>query len=399
MFDLAMQLPGLDHPDFVQDPYPFYARARALGRVHDWPGLGMRAVFHHDLVHALLRDRRLGRAPITPRNTASHLVPFARFERASLLELEGPDHARMRKLILRAFTSRSVERYDAQIQTIAADLIDRLPDGPVDLIRAYCQPIPVLIIARLLGVGDDMAPQLVAWSSDMVAMYQSGRDASTERRAAEATRAFTDFLNALIAEKRRNPGSDLLCDLIRAEQDGARLSHQELVSTCILLLNAGHEATVHAMGNAIKCLLEHGTPLHALSAGRIAGTVEELLRFDPPLHVFTRYVYAPLDIDGHQFSRGDEVALVLGSACRDPELCADPDRFDPDRSPTAHTAFGGGVHFCVGAPLARKELQIALAALFHACPNMTFSDIPTYSNSYHFHKLDNLQIFPGSGPL
>lgn len=386
-----MQLPKLTDPDFVQNPYAIYADARLQGGLLWWADWGMFAAFDHATVHAAFRDKRLGRAPLKPRDWGAHLAPFAAFESHSMLELEPPRHTRLRKLVLRAFTSRSIAALAPAISETANNLLDGL-SGTVDLIPNYCEELPVRIIARLLGVPEAMSPDLLRWSHDMVAMYQAGRSRETELRAVDATVQFTAFLTDYMEARRKTPTDDLISALITAEEDGAQLSRDELISTCILLLNAGHEATVHTMGNAIKCLLENKTAPALLGPDHIANTVEELLRFDPPLHVFTRYVYEDMELAGQKLARGDEIALVLGSATRDPALCDAPDRFDPTRQPTPHVAFGGGLHFCVGAPLARLELQIALPALFHAFPHLKLAEIPRYSNTYHFHKLGHLTV-------
>ncbi|MEO9898080.1 MAG: cytochrome P450 [Paracoccaceae bacterium] len=389
-----MQLPSLSDPAFVQNPYPTYAKAREAGPILWWDAMNMWAAFDHATVHALLRDRRMGRAPLAPRPWPEHLRPFADFEQHSMLELERPRHTRLRALVLRAFTSRRVAELTPEIEAIAQDLIASLPDGPVDLIPAYCELLPVRVIARLLGVPENLSPDLLRWSHDMVAMYQAGRTRDIEDRAATATVEFTEFLTDYIAKRRSSPADDLITHLIAAEEDGEKLSADELISTCILLLNAGHEATVHSMGNAFKCLLDHKTDRKYLNPEYIANTVEELLRYDPPLHVFTRFVYEDCNIGSVALNCGDEIALVLGAATRDPALCDTPDTFTPNRNATPHTSFGGGPHFCVGAPLARLEMQIALPALMFAWPNMRLAGTPRFCNTYHFHKLDQLIATP-----
>lgn len=381
-------------PAFVQDPYPVYAQARRDGPVLFWEDYGMLAAFDHATCHALFRDKRLGREiPVEKRaDISAHLAPFHAFDQHSMLELEPPRHTRLRNLVLRAFTSRRVAALEPDIIDITQDALRSFPKDGADLIPAVCQMIPVRVIARLLGVPESMADTLLRWSTDMVAMYQAGRDRSVENAAVSATTEFSDFLRGYVEKRRATPADDLITHLIAAEDDGTRLSPDELISTCILLLNAGHEATVHSMGNAVKCLTEHDTPPAALGPDRIDATVEELLRFDPPLHMFTRHVYAPVAVGPHTLEPGDEVALVLGAAGRDPAVWDVPDRFDPARKPKTHLAFGGGLHFCVGAPLARAELRIALPAIFDAIPGLKLLEPPRYANSYHFHKLDRLIV-------
>jgi cytochrome P450 len=247
----------------------------------------------------------------------------------------------------------------------------------------------VIVIARLLGVPEEMAPDLLRWSNAMVMMYQAGRTRAQEDAAVRATEEFVAFMRGYVDERRATPRDDLISHLIAAEEDGAKLTTDELITTCILLLNAGHEATVHSLGNGVKLCLETG----ARPGPDPAPLVEEILRHDPPLHMFTRTAYQDVTLFGHAFKRGDEVGLLLASANRDAAAYPDPDRFDPTR-PTkpANAAFGAGLHFCIGAPLARLELQIALPALFAARPDLALAETPAYADIYHFHGLKSLMV-------
>lgn len=381
-------------PDFVQDPYGFYARARAMGPVHHWADYDMPAVFSHAGVMACLKDRRTGREAPPERAPAipDRLRPFYDIEAHSMLELEPPRHTRLRGLVLRAFTSRRINGLAPEIAALSETLIADLPDGPFDLLPVFANRIPVIVIARLLGVPEDMADTLLRWSNAMVAMYQARRTPEIEQAACDAARDFSDFLRGYVEQRRARPADDLITHLIAAEEDGAHLSTDELIATCILLLNAGHEATVHSLGNGIKAVLEHETPPAALTPDTIAGTVEEILRFDPPLHMFTRWVYEDMELAGTPFRRGDRVALLLGAANRDPAVWRDPDRFDPTRPVRLHSGFGGGLHFCLGAPLARLEMQVALPILFRSCPALRLAEPPRYADLYHFHGLDRLMV-------
>ncbi|MFY9212561.1 MAG: cytochrome P450 [Aestuariivita sp.] len=381
-------------PAFVQDPYPFYTRARAAGDLIWWEDYAMPAATSHAAVHALLRDKRFGRekpaelrAPL-----ADHLAPFWQVEQHSMLDAEPPRHTRLRAQVLRAFTSRRIAAFAPEIETLCDQLIDAFPSTPFDLLPAYCTRIPVVIIARLLGVPEDDADQLLAWSHAMVAMYQANRSRQTEDSAAQAAAEFAAYLRRHIAARQRAPGDDLLSTLTQAAADGALLSEDELIGTAILLLNAGHEATVHSLANAVPCLLAHDDLHTALAPEHIAATAEELMRLDPPLHLFTRFAYEDVTLFGHSFKRGDEVALLLASANRDPSAWSAPDRFDPNRLQKTHHSFGGGLHFCVGAPLARLEMQIALPRLFARCPDLRLTAKVTYGDTYHFHGLTRLMV-------
>ena len=381
-------------PGFVQNPYPFYEAARANGPFFHWTDYDLTCTPRAAAVNAIFRDRRFGReapAGFVPA-IAPHTAPFYAVEAHSMLELEPPRHTRLRGLVLRAFTSRRIAALGPEIAALSHSLIDALPADRFDLLPCFAQKLPVIIIARLLGVPEDMSDDLLRWSNAMVGMYRANRDREAEDRAVQATHAFTAFLRDYIDRRRTKPADDLITHLIAASDDGDRLTTDELISTCILLLNAGHEATVHTLGNGVKTLLQTATPHSALAPDRIEATVEEILRFDPALHIFTRWAYEDVTVMGHRFRRGDRVGLLLGAANRDPQIWDDPARFDPARQVKPHASFGAGLHFCVGAPLARLELQIALPILFARLPDLRLAETPTYADVYHFHGLQSLNL-------
>ena len=381
-------------PGFVQNPYPFYRDIRALGDFVFWNDYGLPMATTAAAVNAVMRHPKLGRQVPEDRRVEipEHLTPFYDIEAHSLLELEPPSHTRIRKLLLRAFSGSRVRAMAPVIHSIVDELIADFPSTDLDLLDAFARPLPVRVISRLLDVPDDMRPQLLSWSNAMVAMYQARRNAEIEASAVAASVGFSDFVRSLIDERQHALGSDLISDLIRAEVDGQRLNRDEVVSTTILLLNAGHEATVHSLGNAIRLLVDFPKRDEALKSDCIEGAVEECLRFDPPLHMFRRWVYEDVSILGHDFAAGDEIGCLLGSACRDSAVWEDGDAFDPFRPKRPNVAFGAGIHFCIGAPLARLEMQIALPALFHRCPNLTIADTPKVANLYHFRGLERLLV-------
>ncbi len=237
-----------------------------------------------------------------------------------------------------------------------------------------------------------MAKNLLSWSNDMVMMYQARRTRELEIQANSSTKEFVNFMEKYIEEKRYKPEDDLISHLIAAEEEGEKLSKDELISTCILLLNAGHEATVHTLGNGIKAILEYGEDKSYLSPKFINATVEEILRYDPPLHIFTRYANEDIIFRNHKFKCGDEVALVIGAAGRDERLWKSAEYFNPFRPIKKNLSFGSGIHFCVGAPLARLELITAIPILFKKFPKIALTDNPLYSNLYHFHGLRELNV-------
>jgi len=378
-------------PAFVQDPYPFYERARALGPFFHWQDYGLTCTGSATAVGAILRDRRFGREVPEDRRPAipAHLAPFYAVEAHSMLELEPPRHTRLRGLVLRAFTSRRIAALSPDIAALSHDLIDAFPGQPFDLLRAFATRLPVTIIARLLGVPEERGDDLLAWSNAMVGMYMAGRTRASEDRAVAATEAFVAFMRSYVEEKRARPADDLITHLIAAEEAGERLMTDELITTCILLLNAGHEATVHTVGNGVKALLAHGVVPTEANAEAV---VEEVIRWDPPLHLFTRHAYEPVEVMGHTFQPGDEVGLLLAAANRDPAMWDEPRVFRPRRAAKPNLSFGAGLHFCVGAPLARLELQIALPILFARCPDLHMTEEPRYANVYHFHGLERLMV-------
>jgi len=381
-------------PAFVQDPWPFYDRMRALGPLVLWEDYGMRCAAGYTAANAILRDRRFGRevpAELRP-PVPDHLRPFYAVEDHSMLELEPPRHTRLRSLVLRAFTARRIAGMEAEVASLAHALIDRFPAGRFDLLGAFCQTIPVVVICRMLGVPEAMKDRLLAWSHAMVAMYQAGRTRAVEDAAAAAAAEFAECIRALIAERRARPGDDLISELIAAQEGQGRLSDAEMVTTCILLLNAGHEATVHGLGNGVKAILQAGGPRDWLAPARVAATVEECLRVDPPLHLFTRIAYEDIEVMGRTVRRHETVACLLAAAGRDPKVWQDPARFDPDRPEKPHLAFGAGLHFCLGAPLARLEMAAALPVLFDRCPGLRLAETPRYADTYHFRGLAELPV-------
>ncbi len=390
-------------PDFTEDPYRAYGVIRAEVPAFFWEDYGFWCFARHADVSALLRDRRFGRQILHVMNReelgwpepSPQLAPFDALERSSLLELEPPDHTRLRNLVNRAFVSRQIERLAPQIAALAHERIDSFSgSGPIDLIGEFAAPIPVAVIAHLLGVPRAMAPQLLDWSHRMVAMYQFGVTSAVESSAAEAAGAFADFIRGYARARRADLRDDLISQLLIAESGEGRLSEDELVSTAILLLNAGHEATVNAIGNGVKALLEHGVDYGRAFATResATATVEELLRFDPPLHLFTRYALEDVEFASVRLRKGQKVGLLLGAANRDAERFAEADAFEPGRAPNPHVSFGAGIHFCVGAPLARLELATALPILFARLPGLRLASPPRARDAYHFRGFEALRV-------
>lgn len=390
-------------PAFVQNPYEAYAFFHAHCPVFFWEDYGIWCLAAFDDVNRTFRDRRFGRErpggymeSVRTRGDRAHLADFDRVEAGSMLELEPPVHTRLRTLVNRAFVSRQVEKLRPRAEKLAHELIDGFEkDGRTDLIQSFSIPIPATIIAEMMGVPPQTGPQLVAWSNDMVRMYMHQPTRAIEEQANASTKAFSEFIRFHAGERRKNPGDDLLSVLIAAREDGEKLSDDELVSSAILLLNAGHEATVHQTGNAVRTLLAQGGDPRRFfgSPEETAATVEECLRFDAPLHMFTRYAYEEIALTPDlTLQPGEQIALLLGAANTDPAAFADPLSFTPGRADQKNVTFGAGIHFCIGAPLARLEMQAGLKALFDRLPGLRLAEEPSYRDIYHFHGLDRLTV-------
>ena len=403
---MSTQSPVIDldprESGFVDDPYPAYATMRRLGRLFRWKQLGHRCVARYDDVNAILRDRRFGRQILHVANReelgwpepAAHLAAFEAFEEHSLLQLEPPRHTRLRGFVNAAFLPRQVDRLAESIERLAHDLVEGFASrGRCDLVADYAAPLAVGVIADFLGVPRELGPVLLRWSHDMVAIYQARRDRAIEDRAETATVEFAAMMRTLVEERRRVAADDFLSRLVTAvDRAGRGLTDDEAVTMGILLLNAGHEATVHALGNGVRAILGHVPAAAAAVLADPAGHVEEMLRFDAPLHMFTRYALEDLDYAGEQFRKGEVVGLLLGAANRDPSRFVEPDRFDATRSPNPHVSFGAGIHACVGGPLARLEMQVAVRVLFERLPGISLASPPVVKDAWHFRGLESLHV-------
>ncbi len=364
---------------------------------HD--GLGMWLTFTHDAANAVLRARTLGRI-WAPRWPDEPMPAFALIHVNSLLENEPPEHTRLRRLVAGAFARGHVERLRPRVALLADELADRVADlgadgSPVDLIAAYAEPLPVQVIAELLGVPRPDWPLLRPWSNAIVKMYEYSVSVAQREAAEQASAEFVEYLRELVSLRRRTPADDLISSLIaETDRDGARLSVDELITTCTLLLNAGHEATVNVVGNGVTALLAHPAQLAALrgDATLVPSAVEELIRYDSPLQLFERTALAPTRVGAVVVEQGQKIAALLGAANRDPAVFADPDTFDVARSDNPHLGFGAGIHFCVGAPLARVELQTSLRTLLARFPGLALHTAPRRRPEFVIRGVQSLQV-------
>jgi cytochrome P450 len=368
----AVQLdPG--NPDFLRDPYPVLAALRANGPVLWHEPMGVWLATTHEAVSQVLRNRAFGRI-WTDWEPQEQMEPFNALHRNQMMENEPPEHTRLRRLVAGAFGRGHVERMRPRIEELAASMVEDLGDR-FDVLGDYAEPMPVYVIADLLGVPREDHARLRAWSQAIVHMYEPNVDATTRAAAIEASTAFSDYVRAVVAERRENLGEDLISDLITERGRGAKLTDDELVASVVLLLNAGHEASVNVFGNGIHALLSHRDQLARVTSGEVPIDValEELIRFDAPLQLFERTATRNVKVCGETIKAGQKIACLMGSANRDAEAFADADSFDVGRDPNPHVGFGMGLHFCLGAPLARLELQISLKTLLGRFPRLVLA--------------------------
>ncbi|MGJ6962907.1 cytochrome P450 [Streptosporangium sp. G11] len=391
------------NPEFVAHPYDVYDELRRERPVSFFEPTGQWLVARHADVNALLRDRRLGRSYL---HVASHQEfgrpddpefqdPFWRVIRAGMLDVEPPVHTRLRRLVSKAFTPRMVQALRPKVARMAGELVDVFVErGGGDLIAEVAEPLPVTVIAEMLGVPEADRHLLRPWSADICGMYELQPSVEAQRTAVRAAEEFSAYLVELARARRADPGDDLISALALVADEGDSLTEEELVGTCVLLLNAGHEATVNVTGNGWWSLFRNPAELERLRADHalLPTAVEELMRWDTPLQMFERWVLEDVSVGGIDIPRGTEVALLFGSANRDPEVFADPARLDVGRADNPHISFGAGIHFCLGAPLARVELIESFGALLRKAPKMELVTEPSWGPGYVIRGLTSLDV-------
>ncbi len=401
--ELASRL-SAGEPGFIADPYPTLNELRESAPIFWNDATQQWTLTRFADVSAALKNRSLGRA-YTHRYTHeafgketpdSRWGRFHEHERWSLLSLEPPDHTRLRRLVSKVFSPRAVAGLASDIARFSDELLDRCADlATFDLLGDYAQPYSVAVICSMLGVPIGDTQLLLDWSHAIVKMYELSASDETKQAADRAAGEYIDYTQALIAEKRRRPDGLLVSELAQVEDAGDTLTEAEIISTTMVLLEAGHEATVNTLGNGVRALMRHRDQWDRLSAGDVtlSSAVEELLRFDAPLQLFARWVLEPgVEIAGQQLAVGDEVAMLFGAAQRDPRRFDDADVFDVGRDDPAHIGFGGGIHFCIGAPLARQELTRSLDGLTRRFPALQLAEEPTFHPTFVIRGLQQLRL-------
>ncbi|MEE8464319.1 MAG: cytochrome P450 [Gammaproteobacteria bacterium] len=400
----------LFHPyeqGFAANPYPAYARLREKNPIFHSEEFGLTFFTRYRDIANLLADKRLGR-------TMSHVMSpeekgekhrqenwqampaYSRFVRVNLLETEGPDHVRLRRLLAKAINARLIGGLRGRIELLVDELLEGVAEHKeMDFIADLAVPLPVHVIAEMLGWPAEERYRLRPWSADIVRLYERDHSEEDVLRAEAATQEFAGMLSELADRRRSDPEDDLISAFALLESDGDTLSADELIASCMLLLNAGHEAVVNSAGNGLLALLRHPEQRQRLQRdpSMIKTAIEEMLRYDSPLQFFHRFALADMEYGGFEFRKGDTLGLLYGSANRDPDEFEHADTFDIARDPNHHLAFGLGPHFCLGSPLARLELEILFNKLLQRFPDIQLLDErPRYRTGLVFRGLMQLRV-------
>jgi len=394
----------VDDPSFIANPYPVLNELREATPIFWNERSGQWTLTRFADVYETLRDRRLGRsyshlythAQLGRNEPDSRWPAFLQHEQWSLLCLEPPDHTRIRRLVAKVFTPKSVAALRPRIEGFADELLDHCRElATFDLLSDYAQPYSVAVICSMLGVPRSDTRLLLDWSHAIVKMYELSTTDTIRASANTAAAEYIEYTKQLIAAKRAKPDGLLISELVRVEDEGDVLTEDEIVSTTMVLVEAGHEATVNTLGNGMRAMLKHEGQWQRVVGGEVPAkvAVEEMLRWDSPLHLFERWVLDDgVEIAGQSLKIGDEVAMLFGAAQRDPRRFDEPDRFDIGRGDTAHIGFGGGIHFCVGAPLARQEIEVSVAGLANRFPTLRLAGEPTYHPNFVIRGLTALRL-------
>ena len=365
-------------PEIHQDPYPYYAWLRAERPVFQGP-LGDWAVSTYADVTRVIRDPMFSSNQMGNNENFQAIRPMLeeqlgvgdllRLQERAMLFLDPPDHTRLRRLVSKAFSTRAVDALRPRAEQVVAELLANV-DDELEVISQLAYPLPITMICELLGVPLEDKVLFEEWTPAAIKVLDPSDDFSVLQEAQEAIRHFMDYFRELIARRRGEPGDDVLTALLAAEEDGERLTEQDLLSTCILLLIAGHETTVNLIGNGTLALLRNPGELQRLQSepSLIGSAIEEMLRFDAPVQMTGRTALTDLDVGGQTVRKGEQVIALLASANRDPAQFPDPDRLDIGRNDRNQVAFGGGIHVCLGAPLARLEARCAIGGMIARWP-------------------------------
>lgn len=373
----------MQDPVAVANPYPIYSQLRESGELIWSDRLNLWLAPTHATANAVLRAKTMGRL-YNPLEPQSEWEIFNWLHSDSILDSEPPKHTRLRSLVQKAFTPNRINALQPNINQLCEQLLSRAQSklnsqGYFDILADFAEPLPVLVIADLLGVPREMANDLRRWSQDIVKMYEFGRTRDQEIQAQLSGSEFVSYISNLAAARRLDPQDDLITALVEVEEQGEKLNEHELIAMCVLLLNAGHEASVNGFGNGMVALFNNPEQLELLAnePRKFSQTaLEEFMRFDSPLHFFDRTATAETQIGSVTIKTGEKAGALLGSANRDGSVFDNVDTFDITRESNPHIAFGAGIHFCIGAPLARLEMNTSLPMLFEQFPDLKLAGTP-----------------------
>jgi cytochrome P450 len=385
--------------EFLVDPYPALAEARAVGKPFWHELTGMFLAARHADANAVLRNKSLGRI-FTPKTPETEWHDFNYLHSDSILDSEPPKHTRLKALVSKAFNPRTITELTPDIERLTTMLLNDCADksdqdGTFDVLADFAEPLPVKVIAHMLGFPDADEHLLRPWSQSIVKMYEVNPSDAHKAEARKAATEFAEYVRGLMELRQSHPGTDLISTLAAAEKDGERLSVEELIATCVLLLNAGHEASVNGFGNGIVAALKQPAVMQPLrddprAVSRTA--LEEFLRFDSPLQLFERTATTDTEINGVAIRSGQKIAALLGAANRDTDVFENADSMDLTRESNQHIAFGAGIHFCIGAPLARLEMNISLPALIERFPKLELAGAPTRRSTFVLRGYDTIPV-------
>ena len=388
-----------NNPTFVADPYEQLKALREFGKPVWHEGMQIFLAARHSDANDVFRNKSLGRI-FTDKKPDFEWETFNWLHSDSILDSEPPKHTRLRSLVAKAFNRNKIEGMRPAVERITQMLLDAIDEKvksgeTFDLIADYAEPLPVKIIADLLGFPESEEHLLRPWSQSIVKMYEVNPSEQYQMEAKKAAAEFAEYVRSLAEHRKTNPGQDLITDLAMVEENGEKLNSHELVATCVLLLNAGHEASVNAFGNGIVAALERPDQAELLRRNSRAITdtaLEEFMRFDAPLHLFERTATVDTELGGVKIERGQKIAALIGSANRDSAVFERADEMDLTRDPNPHIGFGAGIHFCLGAPLARLEMSVSLPALWEKYPKMQLDGNPVRRPTFVLRGYESVSI-------
>ena len=388
-----------NNPTFVANPYEQLKALREIGKPVWHEGMQIFLAARHSDANDVFRNKSLGRI-FTDKSPEFEWETFNWLHSDSILDSEPPKHTRLRSLVAKAFNRNKIEGMRPAVERITQQLLDPIDEKvksgeSFDLVADYAEPLPVKIIADLLGFPESEEHLLRPWSQSIVKMYEVNPSEQYQIEAKKAAGEFAEYVRNLAEHRKINPGQDLITDLAMVEENGEKLNSHELVATCVLLLNAGHEASVNAFGNGMVAALERPDQAELLRKNSRAITdtaLEEFMRFDAPLHLFERTATIDTELGGVKIEKGQKIAALIGAANRDSSVFERADEMDLTRDPNPHIGFGAGIHFCLGAPLARLEMSVSLPALWEKYPNMQLDGNPVRRPTFVLRGYESVSI-------